>query len=556
MALGLSVALVVAGAIAPSVSVYRIVDFLRDLSQRQAAKEDGAELLGLEPQSQPASAQLSILDARRSAGLPTRHLIGSGPELSEQVVMEVTIESLRQDAEQPDAPADATEDPEPAYYWRGLTYDRYAELGWSTEYAGKARYAAGEAAISPSATGHRLLRQRVHLVDEQSGLLFAAGSLVTTDRKFQIAWRALPGEGEQGDAFGAMVDATRYRADSLVPVFGEADLRAAGQDYPAWVLERYLQLADTIPDRVLALARELTATESTAYDRALAIERYLRAFPYTVDLPAPPTGRDLVDYFLFDLRQGYCDYYASAMVVLARAAGLPARLVTGYASGSYDEAQHRYTITGDQAHAWPEIYFPGYGWIEFEPTPAQPAIERPAGAMVDAQPAPEMEPESITAYRVRLNWALWLGVLAGLLLLALASAFIWSVVDGWRLRRLAPDAAVIDLYQRLRRHGRWLGVLSRKGDTPREYASACVLRLAELMAGERWSKLLVFAEGEVAWLAELCTRSLYSPWPTEAAEQARAIQTWRRLRGRLWLARLSSFVPLARKINLEEARFR
>jgi transglutaminase-like putative cysteine protease len=81
---------------------------------------------------------------------------------------------------------------------------------------------------------------------------------------------------------------------------------------------------------VLALARDLTATEPTPFDRARAIEAYLRTYPYTLDLPSPKLDRDVVDYFLFDLRQGYCDYYATSMVVLARAAGLPARLAVGY----------------------------------------------------------------------------------------------------------------------------------------------------------------------------------------------------------------------------------
>ena len=134
-------------------------------------------------------------------------------------------------------------------------------------------------------------------MEDSGGLLYVAGSLATADRDYQVAWRSLPGAEEGGDAFGATIDATNYRADSLVPVFNEADLSAAGQDYPAWVVERYLALPDSVPDRVLALARDLTATELTHYNRELAIERYLRGFPYTLDLPAPPVDQDIADYF-------------------------------------------------------------------------------------------------------------------------------------------------------------------------------------------------------------------------------------------------------------------
>ena len=146
---------------------------------------------------------------------------------------------------------------------------------------------------------------------------------------------------------------------------------------PDWVANRYLTLPDELPYRVRQLALDLTAVQPNPYDRALAIEGYLREFPYTLNLPAPPANRDVVDYFLFDLKKGYCDYYASAMVVLARAAGLPARLVVGYNSGLYDPQQANYKVTEADAHAWAEVYFPGYGWVEFEPTGGRPPIERP-----------------------------------------------------------------------------------------------------------------------------------------------------------------------------------
>ncbi len=98
----------------------------------------------------------------------------------------------------------------------------------------------------------------------------------------------------------------------------------------------YLSLPDELPQRVIDLAHSLTAGQPTVYDQALALQTYLRTIPYTLGLPAPSTDADVVDSFLFDLKRGYCDYYASAMVVMARSVDIPARLAVGYAAGSYD----------------------------------------------------------------------------------------------------------------------------------------------------------------------------------------------------------------------------
>jgi transglutaminase-like putative cysteine protease len=538
LALGLSLGLVVAAAITPSVSVARLVELARSLTEVQPAEEEVASSLGLEAQPAPGAAQLTILDARRSIGLPTRHLIGSGPELSERVVMVINIESTPVEAL-----TEVAGGPDPRYYWRSLTYDRYTDRGWSAEYAGRVRYKAGEAAIPAFAPHRQSLRQEVRWVVDRDELLYVAGALVTADRDFRVAWRMQPGEEGPGDAYGALIEAGTYRADSLVPVVGEAELRSAGQDYPAWVVERYLALPDSVPDRVLALARDLTAIEATPYDRALAIERYLRRFPYTLDLPSPPTDRDLVDYFLFDLQRGYCDYYATAMVVLARAAGLPARLVTGYAPGTYDEAEARYLVTEAEAHTWTEVFFSGYGWIEFEPTAGRPALERPVAAPLEVPAEPEARLEPITAHRVRIRWALWLGIGGGLLVLALGGAGVWLLVDGWRLRQLPPRAAVIRLYGRLYRYGRWLGIFPKQGVTPREFAAILAQRLRNLEETRSWGKVLSPAPGEIRWLTHLCTLALYSLHRPQAKDQKLAIQIWSRLRRRLWLARLLAWAP-------------
>ncbi len=148
-------------------------------------------------------------------------------------------------------------------------------------------------------------------------------------------------------------------------------------------MQTYLQLPEDLPKRLVELANGLVMGSTTPYDRVRAIESYLRKVPYSLDVPEPPKDQDVVDYYLFDLKQGYCDYSASALVVLARAAGIPARLVMGYAQGAYDAQNQVYVVTEADAHSWPEVYFTGIGWVEFEPTAAQPEIVRPENPLAN-----------------------------------------------------------------------------------------------------------------------------------------------------------------------------
>ena len=134
-------------------------------------------------------------------------------------------------------------------------------------------------------------------------------------------------------------------------------------------------------------APEITATAPpTPYDRAVAIETALRRLPYTLNVPTPPAGREVTSWFLFDLKQGYCDYFATAMVVLARLNGIPARLAIGYSMGQLDPERGEYVVTEMDAHSWPELYFPGQGWIPFEPTSGESPPERSESAQQAVPP--------------------------------------------------------------------------------------------------------------------------------------------------------------------------
>ncbi len=469
----------------------------------------------------PAKPAPTALDLARSPGLPNLHLVGSGPELSQHPVFWATLDAPLQ-------PATPTASP-PPLYWRSLTYDRYTGRGWST-------VAFKLETIPPG----RQLESRLARLDaaaflelqvsfrtvQPAGLLFASGELLSADQPIQAAWRS------PGDLFGAQVQSAGYRVSTRLPRPSAAQLRAAGRAYPAWIDQTYLQLPRSVPLRVWELALDLTSTQPTPYDQVLAIEGYLRRFPYTLDLDRPPADRDLVDYFLFDLQRGYCDYYASAMVVLARAAGLPARLVQGYAAGrSLDGRQ--YLVTEADAHAWVEVFFPGYGWVEFEPTPSLPAIQRPSQDILAG--LPPTAPSPLEAARLARPAFIWLAALLGGTLACLA---LWVLLDPWRIGRLAPSLALRAVYNRLYRQARRGREAPLTGLTPSEVAGRLSQRLDGLLPpgqAERLRQVKPFQH-----IAGLYSQAMYSQHPASFAARQQAVQAWRLARRAFWQASLAT----------------
>ena len=181
----------------------------------------------------------------------------------------------------------------------------------------------------------------------------------------------------------------QYEVDSTISDPTINQLIAAGTDYPEWILERYLQLPDSISHAHKTLAREITTGYETPYEKANAITNYLRTnIQYVAELDeAPPSDQDVVDWLLFDLKQGFCNYYATAEIVLLRSIGIPARYALGYAEGdllddtetNFIPTEFTYIVRHRDSHAWPEVYFPGIGWVEFEPTASQSELQRSSG---------------------------------------------------------------------------------------------------------------------------------------------------------------------------------
>lgn len=322
------------------------------------------------------------------------------------------------------------------------------------------------------------------------------------------------------------------------------ELRQAGVDYPQYVKDRYLQLPDTITSRTRELAAHVVsaAHANNPFDEAMALQEYLRS-SYTYVLNPTPSGNtdDFVDDFLFQTKQGRCEHYATAMLVMLRTLGVPARWVSGYNSGRSEQTPAGYVYYEDQVHSWVEAYFPGYGWIPFEPTPSENEFTYgPDSASAKATPepiasplpTPTVEPTPTTTaqptpvagttdkpkddtpwYRRLVDGLGWLpAAISAVILAATASlAVAWL----WGLRGLRPAAA---LYARALRVGRFWGVHSDPTMTPAEYAS-------------EFARTVPVARSAIRAVAETYTEEQYSKREAGNVRLSAARSAWRELRG-------------------------
>lgn len=471
---------------------------------------------------------VSRLQGGVAGGMPNAFLLGGNVALGETLVMAVrTNETVYYDA-----PLYEMTAPQ-GHYMRGTTFARYDGHGWDNgvniTYEEHNANEAWTATLHQAGelVGRRALVQTVSLFGN-STVLFAAPEPLEPGVAFQAQVRAA------GDLVALRQRVRTYTVISAVPAVSEAMLIAAGgwndeQPLPA-VYAQQLDLPATITDRTRDLATELTADQPTMYEKARAIEQFLRQYTYDLAVP-PPTDEvsDVADHFLFALQRGYCDYYATAFVVLARLAGLPTRFATGYAVGSWNPAEMSWLITEGEAHSWPEVYFPTYGWIPFEPTAGRPTLTRiglapsVAGGAVAPPPLPAPMPETTPLVW---NWQMlfWLLPLAALLWGG------WQLWQRWQQGREDPWLAILRWGQRA---GRPLGA----GETVLEYGHG----LAEhILTRQRQTQDVGrLVAREVQAVSQLVNRRRYGNEQEQQQAAAALPSAWTRLRGYLYQLRLS-----------------
>lgn len=270
-------------------------------------------------------------------------------------------------------------------YFRVETKDTYTGKGWIETDTGMS-YQLSNGKVENLWFDHKVATERRTVrvkVDKHYGynhLMYPIGA--ETIQPKQAVSLEMNGNTEQispiSEQAGEIRNMGNYTVTYNSPVYKLDELRKVkvrknSEEYT--FSDRYMQLPDSLPERVRTLAIKLTQDHDNMFDKVKAVEDYLgsNAFTYeTENVTIPKNDEDYVDQFLFETKMGYCDNFSSAMVVLLRSAGIPARWVKGYTSGEYKEAGNKngsiYEVTNNNAHSWVEVYFPEQGWVTFEPT--------------------------------------------------------------------------------------------------------------------------------------------------------------------------------------------
>ncbi len=497
---------------------------MREIAQKIGENEVG-KMLGLQPKPRKVY-------SASSSGLPREHLIGSTPAELQTIVFTARTNDAILSNRKEDAPR---------HYWRWLIFDQYNGRGWFTSSATKREYPENEAVFEFSNTAYKVIHQEIRKRIEGDYHLYWTGSLLRTSVPYEAGWRispaSLPPEANPllaSDMLGALTESDFYYADSIVPLTSKEQLRNAPQTYPAEIAGRYLLLPESVTERTRELANELTKGLDNPYDKARAIEAYLRTYPYSLNVRPPSSAQDIADYFLFDLKTGYCDYYATAMIVMARSVGIPSRLVIGYASGDYNARDETYTVREKHAHSWVEVYFPEIGWVEFEPTASLPLINLPATNPLEPITVGAPSAANLRGHPAYIKQGFFRQSAFQLPILpSLGIAFI--LLAFWFLRSqglLRAFPTVGSIYEFVYQHGGRIYKEARVNDTPSMFAKGLKERLK---TGYTW---LMPAYAELDYLTDLYLQETYSAHPVTPDERRQAVRVWRRLFWRLLYARV------------------
>jgi protein-glutamine gamma-glutamyltransferase len=269
--------------------------------------------------------------------------------------------------------------------WRGISLNLFDGRTWSNSHAKYltpgspgGKFVLRDTQNLPKASQDPKLVRSIHyrvLMEPMGSSLFF---LTPTAQTLQGYYRLIS-EDDGGAVFDEDVEhpINQYEATSNIGAPLGSLLRAAAGPYPGEILANYGQMPPLDP-RIPKLAQQITAQKNNNYDRTVAIENYLRThFGYTLQLSRTRPHDPLAE-FLFVRKQGHCEYFASSMAIMLRTLGIPSRVVNGFRSGEFNDLTSQYLVRESDAHSWVEAYFPGYGWMTFDPTPAA-AIESRTG---------------------------------------------------------------------------------------------------------------------------------------------------------------------------------
>jgi transglutaminase-like putative cysteine protease len=283
-------------------------------------------------------------------------------------------------------------------YWRMTVYDTYSSQGWINSSTEKIPLEANTPWSYHETVPNQDIMKYAVVNGVRTDVLFTNGGFISSD----IPVRVSVGASEDILTIAALrvfEPGEQYTVTSYVSKATESDLSTANEDYPQAITATYLQLPADFPDDIKLLSANITANSTTPYTKVRAILGYLAQFPYKLEIDAPPEGVDNVEYFLFTEKSGFCLHFASATVTMLRSVGVPARLAIGYLPGEPGRTAGEYILRDKYFHAWPQVYFPGYGWVDVEATPGSPSSYVSISTPWISSPAIEESPQ----------WDVWQG---------------------------------------------------------------------------------------------------------------------------------------------------
>lgn len=456
-------------------------------------------------------------------------------------------------------------------YWRAVAFDTYNGRGWQNTLTEETDFDA-EVTIPVADWQQRSqVTQTITLLAPTGNVIFGAQDIRKVSVPVSVLAQPAPanavviGAGEAAPpaqeatfirAQGTLDAGASYMVVSQLTKVTERALREAGSAYSPAITDRYLQLPENFSARVAATAVSVTVGAETPFAKVKALETYLRTFPYNDAIPAPDADQDPIEYFLYEIKEGYCDYYATAMVLMLRHLGIPSRVVSGYAEGIYDDESGVYFVTDKDAHTWVEVFFPGLGWVEFEPTAGESPLYRPPdetaeminpyeefidplgpgadlaenpGDLLPDQPLFNQPDQAGVVVETTNSWQRWLWLLVTPLLL-LAGFLVVRRSQFLGPTTFTPELPPI-LYDRLWRWAERLGLRTRTGDTPYEQARSFGRALPD---GQPFIEEIT--ENYVYYRFSGKNGASNDITPGQVEQGTSLVQAWRTLHPMLWKA--------------------
>ena len=460
-------------------------------------------------------------------------------------------------------------------YLQSLSYDTYnGQSGWSVSSTAPLALDANEIASNSSQDLHAE-QQSITVVNppgEQFAYLFGASQIASTNQAAQlrinkatgsvVAWLRPIGKLAAGNKYSitSYVSAADVKtlqsvplpanAPSFIPDPNRPDLEPPVTYYDPSILQTYLQLSKNLDPNIKNLAQSLTQSAPTMYDKAVALESFFHShYTYNANISVPQ-GQEAVSWFLFrnNSHSGFCNYFSTSMVIMARELGIPARVVEGYTNGKYDVKQNQWVIRGTDAHSWVQIYFAGYGWVNFEPSASFSTFTRPvvssntvvttggstspiaSGSRNHQGRLPDKTGSGNTSVstsssqqqaQLRQTVSLTFVVFILLILFGVVYFSIW-----WR-RLYRGYSVSTQVYGRICKLANWAGITLKPSQTPYEYMQT----LAEAAPGEA---ITLERLGDI-YVRDRWADPKSTEHPRSTGEIAELPDMWKRLQPRLFL---------------------